>query len=150
MVTPPVVYCAGMLRALGRTIETDDWAWICEQAGQRLFQPPNVAGWDYHHWLDTSRWAARFTAVNYALQDMILDTNSKSYPVRETPAQAVRVALRYWNDPPLSPRTSASLLAFSRRVQHRITADWEQVPYRILRQNALRALIPTTPDWQTC
>ena len=31
-----------------------------------------------------------------------------------------------------------------------ITADWEQVTYRILRQNALRALIPTTPEWQCC
>jgi uncharacterized protein (DUF1800 family) len=150
MVTPPVVYCAGMMRALGRTLETDDWSWICEQAGQRLFLPPNVAGWDYRHWLDTSRWAARFTAVNYVLQDAVIDSNNKSYPAHETPAEAVRRALHYWNDPPLSPRTTASLLVFSRRVQHRITADWEQVSYRILRQNALRALIPTTPDWQTC
>ena len=67
MVIPPVVYCAGMLRALGRTITTDAWTWIGELTGQRLFQPPNVAGWDYGHWLDTSRWAGRFTAVNYAL-----------------------------------------------------------------------------------
>ena len=29
-------------------------------------------------------------------------------------------------------------------------ADWERITFRILRQNALRALIPTTPDWQTC
>jgi hypothetical protein len=41
-------------------------------------------------------------------------------------------------------------MAFSRRVQRSITADWEQVSYRILRQNALRALIPTSPEWQTC
>jgi uncharacterized protein (DUF1800 family) len=150
MVTPPVVYCAGMLRALGRAVETNDWAWICQQAGQLLFAPPNVAGWDYHHWLDTSRWAARFTAVNYALQDAAIDTNSKSYPAHETPAQAVRAALRHWNHPALSPRTHANLMAFSRRVQRSITADWEQVSYRILRQNALRALIPTSPEWQTC
>jgi uncharacterized protein (DUF1800 family) len=150
MVTPPVVYVAGMLRALGRTVETSDWAWICQQAGQLLFAPPNVAGWDYHHWLDTSRWAARFTAVNYALQNATIDTSSKSYPAHETPAQAVHSALRYWHHPALSPHTHANLMAFSRRVQRSITADWEQVSYRILRQNALRALIPTTPEWQTC
>ena len=43
MVVPPVVYCAGLLRATGRTVETDAWGWISEQTGQKLFQPPNVA-----------------------------------------------------------------------------------------------------------
>ena len=69
MVIPPVVYCAGLLRASGNTVQTNAWAWIGEQTGQRLFDPPNVAGWDYTHWLDTSRWTARFTAVNYALEN---------------------------------------------------------------------------------
>ena len=64
MVIPPVVYCAGLLRAQRQTVQTDDWAWIGEQTGQRLFQPPNVAGWDYTRWLDTSRWSARLSAVN--------------------------------------------------------------------------------------
>jgi hypothetical protein len=58
--------------------------------------------------------------------------------------------LRHWNHPALSAHTDACLMAFSRRVQRSITADWEQVSYRILRQNALRALIPTSPEWQTC
>ena len=150
MVLPPVVFCAGLLRAQRRTIDTDAWAWICEQAGQRLFVPPNVAGWDYSHWLDTSRWASRFTLVTYALQGRVLNPDAKSYPVSETPEQALRSALGYWHNPSLSAQTHANLLAFSRRAQRGITADWEQVTYRILRQNALRALIPTTPDWQTC
>jgi len=150
MVIPPVVYTAGLLRAQGRAIETDAWSWIDEQAGQRLFMPPNVAGWDYGHWLDTSRWAGRFLAVTLALQGRVIDSSDKSYPSREGPAQAVTSALGYWGDPQLSARTKRSLLAFSRRVQHGITADWESVSYRILRQNALRALIPTTPEWQTC
>jgi hypothetical protein len=34
-------------------------------------------------------------------------------------------------------------------VQRGITATWEVLPYREIRQNALRALIPMTPDWQT-
>jgi hypothetical protein len=149
MVIPPAVYCAGLLRALGRTIETDAWSWIGEQAGQRLFQPPNVAGWDYAHWLDTSRWSGRFTAVTYAMKGKVLNPDGRSYPARESAPQAVSTALRYWGDPPLSSGTQHNLLAFSRRAQRGITADWEQVSYRILRQNALRALIPTTPEWQT-
>ena len=150
MVIPPAVYCAGLLRAQGATVESDAWSWIAMQAGQRLFAPPNVAGWDYTHWLDTSRWAGRFTAVTYATAPRVLNPDAKSYPTREGPVQAVQSAMSYWGDPPLSAQTRRSLLAFSHRAQHAITADWERVAYRILRQNALRALIPTTPDWQTC
>jgi uncharacterized protein (DUF1800 family) len=150
MVIPPVVYCAGLLRALGRTVQTDDWAWIGQQIGQRLFEPPNVAGWDYKHWLDTSRWAGRFIAVTIATQGRVLSTNSRSYPARETPEEAVASALHHWDDPQLSATTLGNLLAFSRRAQLGITQDWERITYRVLRQNALRALIPTTPEWQTC
>ena len=149
VVIPPVVYCAGMLRALGRTIVTDAWSWIGALTGQRLFEPPNVAGWDYTHWLDTSRWSGRFTAVNYALQGTIISTDKPKYSEHETAAQAVAAALAHWGNPHLSPRTRGNLLAFSRRAERGIKADWEQVTYRILRQNALRALIPTTPEWQT-
>jgi hypothetical protein len=149
MVIPPVVYCAGLLRGLGVTIETNAWAWIAQQAGQLLFEPPNVAGWDYTEWLDTARWSGRFTAVTYALKSRVLDPNSHSYPVNESAEEALASALRYWGDPPFSARTLGNLLEFSRRAQRGITADWEQVTFRILRQNALRALIPTTPEWQS-
>jgi hypothetical protein len=150
MVIPPVVYCAGLLRARGQTVQTNSWSWIGEQSGQRLFEPPNVAGWDYTHWLDTSRWSGRLSAVNYALMNLTIDPNDKRYPVDETASQAVTRALRSWGDPQLSPTTLKSLLRFSRRAGGLIKADWEAVTYRILRQNALQALIPTTPDWQTC
>jgi uncharacterized protein (DUF1800 family) len=149
MVIPPVVYCAGLLRAQRQTLVTDAWSWIGELSGQRLFDPPNVAGWDYSHWLDTSRWSGRFTAVTYAMQGRVLNTNARTYPLKEGPEEAVKKALRYWGEPALSHQTKRNLLAFSRRAQHGIAADWEQVTYRILRQNALRALIPTTPEWQT-
>jgi uncharacterized protein (DUF1800 family) len=148
LVTPPVVFCAGMLRALGQTITTDAWGWIGDQTGQKLFEPPNVAGWDYTHWLDTSRWASRLTAVNTALADSVLDTSAKHYPTDEKPGTAVSRALAHWDDPELSTDTLGHLLTFSRRAQRTIRADWEAVSYRILRQNALRALIPMTPDWQ--
>jgi uncharacterized protein (DUF1800 family) len=151
MVIPPVVFCAGMLRALGHTVQTDAWSWIGQLTGQKLFEPPNVAGWDYADWLDTARWAGRLTAVNYALGDSVLDpSHDHSYPAHETPSQALRSALAHWGDPPLGSTSERHLLDFSRRAARTIHATWEQVPTRVLRQNALRALIPTTPDWQTC
>ena len=151
MVIPPAVYCAGLLRALGQTVQSSAWSWIGVQAGQKLFEPPNVAGWDYTRWLDTSRWAGRLTAVNYALDDAVLDANTDSgYTDRETPSQALASALAHWGDPELSDETRHHLLQFSRRAGHLIHFDWQRVADRVLRQNALRALIPTTPELQTC
>jgi uncharacterized protein (DUF1800 family) len=150
MVIPPVVYCAGLLRARRQTVQTNNWAWVGALTGQRLFDPPSVAGWDYAHWLDTSRWAGRLMAVNGVLQAEVLSPYARDYPAAESPAAAVAGALAHWDNPALSPGTLADLLAFSRRVQASITYDWEQTPHRIERQNALRGLIPLTPDWQTC
>jgi uncharacterized protein (DUF1800 family) len=151
MVLPPVVFCAGMLRALGHTVQTDAWAWIAELTGQKLFEPPNVAGWNYADWLDTARWAGRLTAVSYALGDDVLDpSKDKSYPADETPTQAVASALAHWGNPSLGSGTERHLLDFGRKVAHSIHATWEQVPDRVSRQNALRTLIPLCPDWQTC
>ena len=44
LVTPPVVWTAGLLRASRQTITTTGWAWIARLTGQVLFQPPNVVG----------------------------------------------------------------------------------------------------------
>jgi uncharacterized protein (DUF1800 family) len=149
LVIPPVVFCAGMLRASRQTIVTTDWAWVATLTGQVLFQPPNVSGWNYADWLDTARWAGRLTAVNTALENRTINTNSVHYPSGETPSQAVESALRYWGDPTLSTETKRNLEAFSRKVQRGITATWEVLPDREIRQNALRVLVPMTPEWQT-
>jgi uncharacterized protein (DUF1800 family) len=151
MVIPPVVFCAGMLRALGQSVQTDAWAWIGVQTGQRLFEPPNVAGWNYASWLDTARWAGRLTAVDYALGDTVLDPNhDRRYPTDEDPEAAVQAALAHWGQPAISTETRRHLLDFSRRASRGLRATWDAVPGRVVRQNALRALIPTSPDWQTC
>ena len=78
LVTPPVVWTAGLLRASRQTITTTSWAWVAGLTGQVLFQPPNVSGWNYAQWLDTSRWAGRLEAVDVALQNHAL--SGKTYP----------------------------------------------------------------------
>ena len=85
------------------------------------------------------------------MNDRIINPSKGRYSSLEDAERGRRQrALRYWANPALSEETKANLLAFSRRAQHTITADWEAVTFRILRQNALRALVPTTPEWQTC
>ena len=68
MAKPPVVQAAGMLRAVGRGVDTTAWAWMCDQAGQMLFEPPNVSGWDDAHWLDTATFRARWQMAGRDLQ----------------------------------------------------------------------------------
>ena len=146
MVKPPVVHLVSMLRALGRYIDTDAWSWICHPTGQMLFYPPNVAGWDDTRWLDTSRMRARWNMVHYALRKASVDAWNKPYSTTETPEQALTRAKTTWGGITLLPEHEAELLAFARTAQSRATANWQQSPYRALRQNALLQLIGISAD----
>ena len=77
MVKPPVVYIAGLLRGLSRGIDTSAWVWLSEGAGQRLFNPPNVAGWDDCRWLDTNAFRGRWYIANTALEKVSLGEKKK-------------------------------------------------------------------------
>ena len=146
MVKPPVVQLAGMLRALGRGIDTDAWVWLCEPAGQVLFRPPNVSGWDDTRWLDTSRMRARWNIVDYALEEIAADTWGGTYSTTETADEALARALGAWGSPSLRPEHRAELLDFSQRAEKLIVAKWQNAPYRAMRQNALLQLIGISPD----
>jgi uncharacterized protein (DUF1800 family) len=153
MVKPPVVYIAGLLRALERGIDTDAWAWLTDMAGQTLFQPPNVAGWDDSRWIDTATWRGRWMAANYALEGHTLapDPEKTKYPTlrEQSPAEAVDAAHKFWGRPTLTRATHAELVGFAQRAKGVATERWQQESYAILRQNALRMLIATSPDLHT-
>ena len=149
LVTPPVVYNAGLLRAIGRPIDTTAWSWLCSGAGQQLFYPPNVSGWDFTRWLDTSTAKARWEIASYV--------TAKTYPNpwpgageaelqrdRGTGGEALASALAYWGNPALSSESQRCIAAFAQScLQGVATAKWQQSPYRAMRQNALRMLIAT-------
>lgn len=146
MVKPPVVHLASMLRALGRPVDTEAWTWICEQAGQQLFWPPNVSGWDDSRWLDTSRLRARWLMVTYVLEEVSADAWNEPYSTTETPEEALTRALSIWGSPALSSEHQAELLDLARRSEKLILANWQKGPYRAMRQNALLQLIGISPD----
>jgi uncharacterized protein (DUF1800 family) len=149
MVKPPVVYAAGMLRALGRGVDTDAWTWIGHLMGQQLFRPPNVSGWDDARWLDSARWRARWIAAATAVRKHQIDGDA-DYDERESAHEAVRKAIAFWGGPALSGTTRARLVAFAERCEGGIDERWKRKSYRVLRQNALRVLVATSPDMQTC
>jgi uncharacterized protein (DUF1800 family) len=151
MVIPPVVWNAGLLRAVGRGIDTTAWTWLATATGQRLFYPPNVAGWDDTRWLDTSTMRGRWQTANYVLmKTAIAPWGGTSYDATEDAATAVSRAMAAVGNPSLSAETQKVLADFALASVSPTLASWAKAPYRAMRQNALRQLIVSSPDLQVC
>ena len=143
MVKSPVVYNAGLLRARKRYIERADWAWYSEMAGQRLYWPPDVSGWNDKRWLNTNTLRARWQmASTVFLGQTIADLAQRSYDATETPQRAVQLALEFWGNPTMTEETMAELLAFASKYTGSSIVNAR-------RQNTLRQIIPCTPDYLT-
>ena len=145
MVKPPVVQAAGMLRAVGRGIDTDAWSWLCDQAGQMLFEPPNVSGWDDTRWLDTATFRARWQMASEICNKAQLGEKAK---VSANPRKLVAGAAHFWQTPLVArdPRGARALRPQRDGVRH---ADWERDTYPRLTENALRMLVAVSPDYLT-
>jgi len=151
MVKPPIVQIAGMLRAIGRFIDTDAWVWESEIAGQRPFYPPNVAGWEMNRWLNTGTWLARFNLSSQVIDEKrALNPNSK-LKVTSDPAKLVQQATEFWGSPTISPRTQGALQTYAKQAAVDAASEkWEKEAFPVLTLNALRALVASTPDYHTC
>jgi uncharacterized protein (DUF1800 family) len=146
LVKSPVVYTAGLLRRLGRPIDTTAWAWLDAMAGQQLFYPPNVAGWDDTRWLDTATWRGRWWIAQYVLRPLALDPKKASQPFDA--ATLVDRALAFWRHPALTRTTHDALLRFAQAALGDADASWKRRPYAVMTQNALRHLIAVSPELQ--
>ena len=149
MVKPPVVYTAGLLRGCGRGIDTTSWAWISGMTGQRLFMPPNVAGWDDERWLDTATFRGRWFTANQAGQAFSV-TDKQAGSISGDPQKLVAAAIAFWGSPTIRPATRAALLEFARRAMGDANHAWKRKSYPVLVTNALRQLVAMSPDLQTC
>jgi uncharacterized protein (DUF1800 family) len=148
MVKPPAVYLAGLLRGLGRGVDTEAWTWLLSLAGQQLFYPPNVAGWDDTRWLDTATFRARWEIAAYAIRPRVLKDNAKHVP--HDPHKLLHRAEAVFGHPTLTGQTEATLTRFAKRAMADANADWKKRSYPPLVENALRQLLATAPDLQTC
>jgi uncharacterized protein (DUF1800 family) len=153
MVKPPVVYNAGLLRTVGRGIDIGAWTWLADLSGQHLFYPPNVSGWDDSAWLDTSSWRGRFETAVLAIAPAgtwngSIDPWHDPYSKTENAETAVARAIDFLNNPTITDDTRRALVAFATGCLPAKMASWEQGPFRAMRQNALRQLVATSPDYQ--
>jgi hypothetical protein len=150
MIKPPIVMLAGMMRALRVAVSGDGWAWLSENAGQRLFYPPDVSGWDDTRWLDTSTLRGRWDLIGTLLNGRQLTSSQvNNYDIAETPEQGVALALSTWGNPGLTLETVGVLAGFAAAAVAGPLASWQQRTYRGVRQHALRQLIAFSPDYQT-
>ncbi|MBJ7332060.1 MAG: DUF1800 domain-containing protein, partial [Solirubrobacteraceae bacterium] len=146
MVKPPAVLSAGLLRAAGRGVVNTNWSWRADGSGQRLFFPPNVAGWKDAAWLDTSTHLGRWGLVYEAMNGVAATAASYSGST-ETPAEAVAAALRFWGDPTITPETLGALRAYADQTR---PGGIGTNDFRAMRQNGLRHLLAASPDYQVC
>jgi uncharacterized protein (DUF1800 family) len=151
MVKPPVVYTAGLLRALGRRVDTTAWVWLMEGAGQRLFYPPNVAGWDDERWLDTATFRGRWALANEALSKFIVEQKKGQKPpaVPRSPDKLVANAVYLLGSPRIRPETRRALVLFARGALATANEEWKKDAYPPLVLNAVRQLLAVSPDLLT-
>ena len=65
-------------------IENNEWWNKSDRAGQRLYYPPDVSGWDDKRWLDTNTTVGRWEAVGVALAGtMVKNAEADAYPERD-------------------------------------------------------------------
>jgi uncharacterized protein (DUF1800 family) len=147
LVKSPAVYAAGLLRRVGSPIKTTAWSWLGGMAGQTLFYPPNVAGWDDARWLDTATFRGRWWIAQYVLEPFALDPAKAKQPYDAN--ALVESALAFWNHPPLTDATRRALQQFAHAALADADAAWKKRQYPVLAQNALRHLIAVSPDLQT-
>jgi uncharacterized protein (DUF1800 family) len=147
MVKSPAVYLSGMLRGLGRGIDTEAWTWLMSLAGQQLFYPPNVAGWDDTRWLDTATFRARWELAGYALRPKQVKDGDKHVPHKAN--ELVSRAHAVLGRPTVTPQTEHILEHFARRSLADANQKWKKDAYPPLIENALRQLLASAPDLQT-
>jgi len=140
MVKPPTVYLASMLRARKRGIDTTAWVRLSERAGQLLFSPPDVSGWDDSRWLDTARMQARWEMTNQVIKPAVGEL-PRPYPSGETTSAAVSQAVRAWGNPPVDQGELAEMNAFADRTAALADQPGEYSNFRRLRQAGLQQLI---------
>jgi uncharacterized protein (DUF1800 family) len=148
MVKPPIVYTAGLLRGLRRGVDTTAWTWLGEMAGQRLFHPPNVAGWEDDRWLNTASFRGRWAVANHALSAYTA-SEKKGRTVPNDPEAIVAGAIKLLGSPTIRPATRAALTRFA-RASLKNANGWKERSYPPLVANAVRQLLAVSPDLMTC
>ena len=89
-------------------------------------------------------------AANSVLDGLAVDPEEQPATSIVPAPDAVNEALQFWGNPSISNETRASLERFAGDAGAMADKKWKVGSYGVLRQNALRMLVATSPDLQTC
>ena len=127
-----------------------DWSWIADIAGQRLFRPPNVSGWNEARWLDTSTFRGRWIAANEIAGYDAVDDERPTTPARAPrPRSSRRCGSGATRASAQATRKGLERYAAAVAGRRRPTSG-SRAPTALCARTRLRMLIATSPDLQTC
>ena len=95
-------------------------------AGQRLFRPPNVSGWDDARWLDTSTFRGRWIAANEIAGYDAIDDEAAYDADRDAEAGGAQGARSSGATRWSARRRRKGLERYAGAVGAAATADWQQ------------------------
>ena len=152
MVKSPIVYVAGSLRANNQPVSAQSLTWLLEGMGQRPFDPPSVAGWEWGPaWMSSNSMKVRFEWANRLVEDDLLGVKDGSTQPPAGPAEALEQALNATGRPWISNVTRSHLLDMAARYFDDLNAR-TRLPRRIERadmlQRSLRLVLLAGPDAQ--
>jgi uncharacterized protein (DUF1800 family) len=147
MVKAPVVFLAGALRQVGRPVDTSEWADSLTAMGQRPFDPPSVAGWDWGPaWLSTNTIHERFQTISDLLDGSAAAVPDGASKPGTTPDVAVSDARAAVGAPWASSETMSGLQRFANAFFTGLDGDADRLAKADACQRVLRHLLLSGPD----
>ena len=152
MVKSPIVYVAGSLRTNNLPVSARSLTWLMEGMGQRPFDPPSVAGWDWGPaWMSSNSMKVRFEWANRLVEDDLLGVKDGSTQPPASPREALEQALDATGRPWISHVTRSHLTEMATHYFDDLSAR-TRLPRRVERadmlQRSLRLILLAGPDAQ--
>jgi uncharacterized protein (DUF1800 family) len=152
-VKAPVVLVAGILRTTGTPITTNGYVGLMSEMGQRLFQPPSVAGWEWGPaWMSTNAMRARVALANALVVGNAapLRTLAGTGDPAWTGDQHLAAALDAVGRPGISDATRATLVGLADGFYDGLKSARARQDRADAHQRLLRHFLLSGPDAHLC
>ncbi|HVE67343.1 MAG TPA: DUF1800 domain-containing protein [Solirubrobacteraceae bacterium] len=153
MVKSPIVFVAGTLRTNGLGVTYQSLTWMLDNMGQRPFDPPSVAGWEWGPaWMSSNSMRVRFDWGNRLIDDDALGPKPGTITQPPaSPAEALEQALAAVGRPWISGVTRSHLLEMAARFFDDLTPrtrPQRRIERAEMLQRSLRLILLAGPDAQ--
>jgi hypothetical protein len=152
MVKSPIVFVAGTLRTNGLGVTYEPLTWMLDSMGQRPFDPPSVAGWDWGPaWMSSNSMRVRFDWGNRLIDKDSLGPKPGTVQPPPAAADALEQALAATGRPWISGVTRSHLLEMATHYFDDLkpnTRPQRRIERAEMLQRSLRLILLAGPDAQ--